>query len=89
MIRSCVSLILVLLLPLPSIANESIDFDLDVLPVLTRAGCNAGSCHGAAVGRGGFHLSLWGSNPARTLRRSLANLKDVASMYVDQPKVCY
>lgn len=63
MIRSCVSLILVLLLPLPSIANESIDFDLDVLPVLTRAGCNAGSCHGAAVGRGGFHLSLWGSNP--------------------------
>ena len=64
MIRSCVSLTLLLLLPLPSIANESIDFDLDVLPVLTRAGCNAGSCHGAAVGRGGFHLSLWGSNPA-------------------------
>ncbi|MFN7877114.1 MAG: DUF1549 domain-containing protein [Pirellula sp.] len=64
MIRPCVSLILLVILPLQSIANESIDFDFDVLPVLTRAGCNAGSCHGAAVGRGGFHLSLWGSDPA-------------------------
>ncbi|MFN7290002.1 MAG: DUF1549 domain-containing protein, partial [Pirellula sp.] len=64
MIRPSVSLILLVILPLQSIANESIDFDFDVLPVLTRAGCNAGSCHGAAVGRGGFHLSLWGSNPA-------------------------
>ena len=40
------------------------DFDTEVLPVLTRAGCNAGSCHGAASGRGGFRLSLWGSDPA-------------------------
>jgi hypothetical protein len=40
-----------------------LDFDTEVLPVLTRAGCNAGSCHGAASGRGGFRLSLWGSDP--------------------------
>ena len=39
-------------------------FETEVLPVLTKAGCNAGSCHGAAAGRGGFHLSLWGSDPA-------------------------
>lgn len=44
-------------------ASEPISFDYEVLPTLTRAGCNSGSCHGAAVGRGGFHLSLWGSNP--------------------------
>jgi hypothetical protein len=25
-------------------------FRTDVLPVLTRAGCNAGACHGAASG---------------------------------------
>ncbi len=36
----------------------------EILPVLTKAGCNAGSCHGAAAGRGGFHLSLWGSDPS-------------------------
>src|SRR5262245_49813886 len=41
-----------------------IDFDTEIVPVLTRAGCNAGACHGAAAGRGGFHLSLLGGNPA-------------------------
>jgi hypothetical protein len=40
------------------------DFDTQVLPVLTRAGCNTGACHGAATGQGGFALSLWGSDPA-------------------------
>jgi hypothetical protein len=39
-------------------------FDSEVVPVLTRAGCNAGACHGAAAGRGGFHLSLFGADPA-------------------------
>ena len=41
-----------------------VDFDTQVLPVLTRAGCNTGACHGAAAGRGGLRLSLYGSNPA-------------------------
>jgi hypothetical protein len=39
------------------------DFETQVLPVLTRAGCNSGSCHGAAIGRGGFRLSLLGYDP--------------------------
>lgn len=41
-----------------------IDFDTEVIPVLTKSGCNSGACHGAAAGRGGFHLSLLGSDPA-------------------------
>jgi len=36
------------------------DFELDVLPVLTRHGCNSGGCHGSAKGQGGFKLSLLG-----------------------------
>ncbi len=44
--------------------GRSWDFDTEIMPVLTRAGCNAGACHGAAAGRGGFHLSLLGSDPA-------------------------
>jgi hypothetical protein len=36
------------------------DFTLDILPVLTRSGCNAGGCHGAAKGQNGFKLSLLG-----------------------------
>jgi len=40
-----------------------VDFDSQIVPLLTHAGCNAGACHGAAAGRGGFHLSLFGSDP--------------------------
>ena len=43
--------------------GRAVDFDTEVVPVLTRAGCNAGACHGAAIGRGGFRLSLLGGDP--------------------------
>jgi len=35
-----------------------VSFEREVLPVLTRAGCNAGACHGNLNGKGGFKLSL-------------------------------
>ncbi|MBX3413545.1 MAG: DUF1549 domain-containing protein [Pirellulales bacterium] len=38
-------------------------FELDVMPVLTAAGCNAGACHGKARGQNGFQLSLLGFDP--------------------------
>ena len=44
-------------------ASDSIRFRNDVLPVLTRAGCNTGKCHGAASGKDGFRLSLFGYDP--------------------------
>ncbi|MFL5339235.1 MAG: DUF1553 domain-containing protein [Gemmataceae bacterium] len=31
-----------------------------VIPVLTKAGCNSGACHGALAGKGGLKLSLRG-----------------------------
>src|SRR5262249_45498653 len=34
-----------------------------VLTVLTRAGCNAGACHGTPSGKNGFRLSLRGYDP--------------------------
>jgi hypothetical protein len=40
-----------------------VSFRLDVMPVLTAAGCNTGSCHGSARGQDGFHLSLYGYDP--------------------------
>ena len=39
------------------------NFRNHVLPVLTKAGCNAGACHGAAAGKGGMKLSLRGFDP--------------------------
>ncbi len=38
----------------------SVSFVNDVIPVLTKAGCNGGSCHAKAGGRNGFQLSLLG-----------------------------
>ncbi len=38
-------------------------FRKDVMPVFFRAGCNAGSCHGASRGKDGFMLSLFGYDP--------------------------
>ncbi|MEQ8791353.1 MAG: DUF1549 domain-containing protein [Pirellulaceae bacterium] len=39
------------------------DFLRDVMPVLNKAGCTGGKCHGSFQGRGGFQLSLFGFNP--------------------------
>jgi hypothetical protein len=35
----------------------------DILPVLTKLGCNGGGCHGALNGQSGFKLSLFGYEP--------------------------
>ncbi|HXG09009.1 MAG TPA: DUF1549 and DUF1553 domain-containing protein [Gemmataceae bacterium] len=40
-----------------------VTLEQDVIPVLTRAGCNAGACHGKARGQNGFQLSLLGFDP--------------------------
>lgn len=44
-------------------SGEVVSFDNEIVPVLTKSGCNTGACHGAAAGRGGFRLSLWGADP--------------------------
>ena len=46
-----------------------LSFRLDVMPVFSRAGCNMGSCHGAARGKDGFNLSLFGFDPAGDYHR--------------------
>ncbi|MBS0260657.1 MAG: DUF1549 domain-containing protein [Planctomycetes bacterium] len=43
--------------------QRPISFKLDVMPVFMKAGCNSGSCHGAARGKDGFRLSLFGFDP--------------------------
>ena len=41
-------------------AERPVTFERDIQPILTRAGCNAGACHGKARGQNGFALSLLG-----------------------------
>ena len=38
-------------------------FRNDVIPVMTKMGCNSGACHGALAGKNGFKLTLRGYDP--------------------------
>jgi hypothetical protein len=43
--------------------REPVSFRREVLPLLTRHGCNSGTCHGTPAGKNGFRLSLRGFDP--------------------------
>jgi hypothetical protein len=51
----------------PLAGAQEVSFERDVMPVLSRAGCNAGACHGNLNGKGGLKLSLKGEDPAADL----------------------
>lgn len=44
--------------------GRSIDFATEIVPLLSKLGCNSGGCHGKASGQNGFKLSLFGFDPA-------------------------
>jgi len=39
---------------------RAVDFQGEIVPLLSRYGCNTGGCHGKASGQNGFKLSLFG-----------------------------
>lgn len=43
--------------------DAPLHFANDIVPILTRFGCNAGGCHGKSGGQNGFSLSLLGFEP--------------------------
>lgn len=49
--------------------DREISWRLDVMPVFMRGTCNSGGCHGAARGKDGFRLSLFGMDPAGDFER--------------------
>jgi len=44
-------------------AAHTWSFRNDVIPVMSKVGCNSGACHGAAAGKNGFKLTLRGYDP--------------------------
>lgn len=40
-----------------------ISFPQEIVPILTKAACNTGGCHGKAEGQNGFKLSVFGFDP--------------------------
>lgn len=53
----------VLLVPTLCFAAAPPSFARDVVPAMTKSGCNIGACHGSFQGRGGMQLSLLGYDP--------------------------
>ena len=43
-----------------NVDTQPISFVRDIMPAISKVGCNAGTCHGAAKGKNGFKLSLRG-----------------------------
>ena len=42
---------------------EPVSFHNEIIPILTKSGCNSGGCHGKAEGQNGFKLSVFGFDP--------------------------
>jgi hypothetical protein len=65
------------------------NFANHITPILTFGGCNQAACHGSPVGKSGFKLSLYGSDPRSdhaTLLKSRIDLKNVdASLLLRKP----
>ncbi len=60
----------VLLLSASSVfAADDVTFRHHVMPVLAKAGCNSGACHGNLNGKGGFKLSLRGEDASHDLAK--------------------
>src|SRR5207245_11583644 len=45
-------------------AELPVEFAREIVPMLTKLGCNQGACHGSQHGKNGFRLSLLGFDPA-------------------------
>ena len=50
-------------------SQPPVAFRNEVIQVLTKSGCNTGKCHGAATGKDGFRLSLFGYDPKGDFER--------------------
>lgn len=44
-------------------AERRFNFETDIVPILSKFGCNTSGCHGKAEGQNGFKLSVFGSDP--------------------------
>lgn len=65
-----------------------ISFERDVMPVLSKAGCNMGACHGNMNGKGGFKLSLRGESPDLDYE-AMMNSQSLRRVQIDAPEQSY
>src|SRR5437660_9709569 len=61
--KSQIALLLIVSATALAADAPKVTFLRDVAPILNKAGCTSGTCHGAAKGKNGFKLSLRGYDP--------------------------
>ena len=79
---------LLLLAPAGPQAEKPVSFVHDVLPVLTRQGCNAAACHGSPSGKGGFRLSLAAMTRAGSIHPAAPGPGPATSLPIGPRRVC-
>lgn len=52
----------------PADEPAALNFENDIVPILSKYGCNASGCHGKAEGQNGFKLSVFGFDPPADYR---------------------
>lgn len=73
--------------------ERHVSFRHEVMPVLSKGGCNMGACHGYSLGKNGFKLSLRGADAAHDFRalsrevfgRRIDRLRPAASLIATKP----
>ncbi|HUG68763.1 MAG TPA: DUF1549 domain-containing protein [Pirellulaceae bacterium] len=50
------------------LSPRSYNFENDIVPILSKFGCNTSGCHGKAEGQNGFKLSVFGFDPEQDYR---------------------
>jgi hypothetical protein len=73
--------------------RRPVSFRTEVAPLLSKAGCNMGACHGNSSGKGGFRLSLRGDDPdfdfqsltRESLGRRICSIAPDRSLAIQKP----
>lgn len=81
---------LLVCISIPSLrASNPPSFRNDIIPAITKLGCNSGACHGSQYGKGGFKLSLLGFDAdsdyeaiVKDLKGRRVNLSDPADSLI-------
>ena len=45
--------------------SPSVSYSCDIVPIISKAGCNMGACHASQYGKAGFKLSVFGYEPSQ------------------------
>ncbi len=67
----------------PPVFAPRVSFNNDVVPILTRLGCNQGACHGAQFGKGGYRLSLAGYDTDLDYRSTIKSARGRRVSFAD------